>query len=165
MFEGGDAVHEMDCIYEEHAQMVFKYLMVLCKEENLAEELTQETFYRAIKSSNRYDGTCKVSTWLCQIAKHIWYQEIDRKKRKETSELSEEIVSNNICIEEKICLKEQKMELIKQVYKLDQISKEVVLLRITGAFSFREIGELFNKNENWARVTFYRAKQKIGKEV
>lgn len=165
MSEGGEVVHEMNGIYEEHAQRVFKYLMILCKDEHLAEELTQETFYRAIKSSDRYDGTCKVSTWLCQIAKHIWYQEIDKKKRKKTHELSEDIVSTNTCIEEDICLKERKMELMKQVYKLDQISKEVVLLRITGAFSFREIGELFNKNENWARVTFYRAKQKIGKGV
>lgn len=165
MSEGGDVVHEVSGIYEEHAQTVFKYLMILCKDENIAEELTQETFYRAIKSSDRYDGTCKVSTWLCQIAKHIWYQEIDKKKRKKTFELSEKIISTNTSIEEDICLKERKMELMKQVYKLDQTSKEVVLLRITGAFSFREIGELFNKNENWARVTFYRAKQKIGKEV
>lgn len=165
MYAGGDKVHEMNGIYEEHAQTVFKYLMILCKDENLAEELTQETFYRAIKSIDRYDGTCKVSTWLCQIAKHIWYQDIDKKNRKKTFELSEDMVSNNTSIEDVCCLKEKKMEMMKQVYKLDQNAKEVVLLRITGAFSFREIGELFNKNENWARVTFYRAKQKIGKGV
>lgn len=165
MYAGGDKVHEMNGIYEEHAQTVFKYLMILCKDENLAEELTQETFYRAIKSIDRYDGTCKVSTWLCQIAKHIWYQDIDKKNRKKTFELSEDMVSNNTSIEDVCCLKEKKMEMMKQVYKLDQTAKEVVLLRITGAFSFREIGELFNKNENWARVTFYRAKQKIGKGV
>lgn len=158
-------MHEMNRVYEEYAQMVFKYLMTLCKDEYIAEELTQETFYRAIKSSYRYDGTCKVSTWLCQIAKHIWYQEVDKKNRKGIFQLSEDIISTSTCIEEKICLKERKMEFMKRIYKLDQISKEVVLLRITGAFSFREIGELLNKNENWARVTFYRAKQKIGKEV
>lgn len=165
MYEGGDMVHEMSGIYEEHAQTVCKYLMILCKDENLAEELTQETFYRAIKSIDRYDGTCKVSTWSCQIAKHIWYQKIDKKNRKKTSELSEDVVSNNTSVEDGFCLKEKKMEMMKQVYKLDQTSKEVVLLRITGAFSFREIGELFNKNENWARVTFYRAKQKIGRGI
>ncbi|MGL4910944.1 MAG: RNA polymerase sigma factor [Romboutsia sp.] len=153
----------MDGIYKEHAQMIFKYLMSLCKEEQLAEELTQETFYRAIKSSNRYDGTCKISTWLCQIAKHIWYQELDKRARKGTSELNDETPSTNTSIEEAICLKENKMELMKQIYKLEQTSKEVVLLRITGAFSFKEIGEILNKNENWARVTYYRAKQKIAK--
>lgn len=88
-----------------------------------------------------------------------------QKNRKGISQLSEDIISTSTCIEEEICLKERKMEFMKRIYKLDQISKEVVLLRITGAFSFREIGELLNKNENWARVTFYRAKQKIGKEV
>lgn len=165
MYAGGDKVHDVNDIYEKYAQTVFKYLRILCKDENLAEELTQETFYRAIKSIDRYDGTCKVSTWLCQIAKHIWYQEIDKKNRKKTFELSEDMVSNNTSIEDLFCLREKKMEMMKQVYKLDQTAKEVVLLRITGAFSFREIGELFNKNENWARVTFYRAKQKIGKGV
>ncbi|MGX4600045.1 RNA polymerase sigma factor [Faecalimicrobium sp. JNUCC 81] len=156
-------MHEMDGIYKKYAQMVFRYLMSLCNEEQLAEELTQETFYRAIKSSNKYNGTCKISTWLCQIAKHIWYQELDKRNRKRTYELNDEIPSTNANVEESICLKENKMELMKQIYKLEQTSKEVVILRITGAFSFKEIGEIFNKNENWARVTFYRAKQKIGK--
>lgn len=156
-------MHEMDGIYKKYAQMVFRYLMSLCNEEQLAEELTQETFYRAIKSSNKYNGTCKISTWLCQIAKHIWYQELDKRNRKRTYELKDEIPSTNANVEESICLKENKMELMKQIYKLEQTSKEVVILRITGAFSFKEIGEIFNKNENWARVTFYRAKQKIGK--
>lgn len=156
-------MHEMDSIYKEHAQMVFRYLMSLCKEEQLADELTQETFYRAIKSSNRYDGTCKISTWLCQIAKHVWYQELDKRARKGTFELNDETPSTNTGVEEAICLKENKMEFMKQIYKLDQTSKEVVLLRITGAFSFKEIGEILNKNENWARVTYYRVKQKIVK--
>lgn len=71
--------------------------------------------------------------------------------------------SGNESLDEKFCLKEEKMELFQKVHILDEISKEVVLLRITGAFSFKEIAELFGKNENWARVTFYRAKQKIVK--
>ena len=59
--------------FEEYGMFVFKYLMSLCGNADLAEELTQETFYRAIRSSGKFDGSCKVSTWLCQIAKHIWY--------------------------------------------------------------------------------------------
>lgn len=153
----------VDDIYKEYVEMVFKYLLSLCNNEDIAEELTQETFYRAIKSANRYDGTCKVSTWLCQIAKHLWYQEIDKRKRKQTSMIDDNIVSDKINFEERLCLVEQKMQLIKQVHNLGETAKEVVLLRVTGAFSFREIGEVFNKNENWARVTFYRAKQKIMK--
>lgn len=152
-----------DDIYQEYAEIVFKFLIVLCNDEDTAEELTQETFYRAIKSANRYDGTCKVSTWLCQIAKHLWYQEIAKRKRQETAMLDDNIVSNKFNPEEELCLIEDKMQLIKAVHILDETAKEIVLLRITGAFSFREIGEVFNKNENWARVTFYRAKQKIMK--
>lgn len=150
-------------IYHEYAEIVFKFLLSLCNDVNTAEELTQETFYRAMKSANRYNGTCKVSTWLCQIAKHVWYQEIDKRKRKQTSVLDDNIVSDRLSLEDEFCRSEEKMELIKAVHVLEETAKEVVLLRITGAFSFKEIGEVFNKNENWARVTFYRSKQKIMK--
>lgn len=63
---------DMDAIYREYADPVFKYLMTLCRDEDTAQELTQETFYQAVRSVGRYDGRCKVSTWLCQIAKHLW---------------------------------------------------------------------------------------------
>jgi RNA polymerase sigma factor (sigma-70 family) len=154
---------DTDDIYKEYAETVFKFLIILCNDKDTAEELMQETFYRAIKSANQYDGTCKVSTWLCQIAKHLWYQEIDKRNRKKTSMLDDKIVSNKFNPEEELCLIEDKMQLIKAVHILDETAKEIVLLRITGAFSFKEIGEVFNKNENWARVTFYRAKQNIMK--
>lgn len=149
--------------YKEYADMVFKFLMSLCGDKEVAEELTQETFYRAIKSSGRYDGSCKVSTWLCQIAKHVWYQEVEKNKRRKTARLSENIPDKNGNIEEELCLIEDKMQLMKAVHILSEPSKEIILLRITGAFSFKEIGEIFNKSETWARVTFYRAKQKIMK--
>lgn len=154
---------DIDAIYKEYAPIVFKFLISLCNDADTAEELTQETFYRAIKSANRYDGTCKVSTWLCQIAKHLWYQEIDKRKRKGTALLDENIVSDKLNLEENLCLISDKMQLIKAVHILDETAREVVLLRLTGAFSFKEIGEVFSKNESWARVTFYRAKQKIVK--
>ncbi len=154
---------DIDAIYKEYAPIVFKFLISLCNDADTAEELTQETFYRAIKSANRYDGTCKVSTWLCQIAKHLWYQEIDKRKRKGTALLDENIVSDKLDLEENLCLISDKMQLIKAVHILDETAREVVLLRLTGAFSFKEIGEVFSKNESWARVTFYRAKQKIVK--
>lgn len=154
---------KIETIYREYAQIIFKYLMSLCNDVNLAEELTQETFFQAIKSSKRYDGSCKISTWLCQIAKHLWYQELDRRKRKGTVPLEEHFASDDLTPEEQVGVSLEKMELFKSVHVLDVTAKEVVLLRITGAFSFREIGEIFGKNENWARVTFYRAKQKIVK--
>lgn len=152
---------DMDAAYREYAVMVYKFLLSLCYEEELAEELTQETFYQAVRSVDRYDGSCKVSTWLCQIAKHLWYREMECRKRKGTSELTADMESLEKPVEEQLIVKEEKMELFRKVHVLDEISKEIVLLRVTGAFSFKEIAELFGKNENWARVTYYRAKQKL----
>ena len=152
---------DMDAAYREYAVMVYKFLLSLCYEEELAEELTQETFYQAVRSVDRYDGSCKVSTWLCQIAKHLWYREMERRKRKGTSELTADMESLEKSVEEQLLVKEEKMELFRKVHVLDEISKEIVLLRVTGAFSFKEIAKLFGKNENWARVTYYRAKQKL----
>lgn len=154
---------DMDVIYREYADSIFRFLMTLCGEACTAEELTQETFYQAVKSAHKYDGTCKVSTWLCQIAKHLWYRELDKRKRKGTSMLEESMLSDKAGPEDELCIREEKMDVFKKVHILDETAKEVVLLRITGAFSFQEIGEIFGKNENWARVTFYRAKQKIVK--
>ena len=154
---------DMDVIYREYADSIFRFLMTLCGEVCTAEELTQETFYQAVRSAHKYDGTCKVSTWLCQIAKHLWYRELDKRKRKGTSMLEESMVYDKAGPEDELCIREEKMDVFKKVHILDETAKEVVLLRITGAFSFQEIGEIFGKNENWARVTFYRAKQKIVK--
>ena len=153
----------MEEIYLKHGKMVYGFLLTRTQDPDLAEELTQETFYRAVRSAHKYDGTCKVSTWLCQIAKHLWYQELDKRKRKGTSMLEESMVSDKAGPEDELCIREEKMDVFKKVHILDETAKEVVLLRITGAFSFKEIGEIFGKNENWARVTFYRAKQKIVK--
>lgn len=154
---------DMDVVYNDYAQTVFKFLMTLCSDATTAEELTQETFYQAVRCAGKFDGTCKVSTWLCQIAKHLWYQELDRRKRRDAEPIDETLVSGDTSPEEQACLKDEKMALFRKVHVLSEAEKEIVLLRLTGAFSFREIGDIFEKSENWARVTFYRAKQKITK--
>lgn len=148
-------------IYSEYADIVFRYLMCLCHDPDLAEELTQETFCRAIQASFQVRENCRVSTWLCQIAKHVWCQELDRRRRHEHQPLDEKLASGEDSPEELVIRREEKMELFRKVHALKELEKEVVLLRITGAFAFREIGELFGRSENWARVTFYRAKQKL----
>jgi len=158
-------VLEIDSVYRKHAEFVYKYLFSLCHEEDTAEELLQETFYQAIKSAKRYDGSCKVTTWLCQIAKHLWYQELERRRKYQCSDLNENTISKEKMVEEKLCQREQVMEIFQRVHILDETSKELFYLRVMGDFSFKEIGQIFNKNENWARVTFYRVKQKIMKGV
>jgi RNA polymerase sigma factor (sigma-70 family) len=123
----------------------------------------QETFLRAIKSINKYDGTCKIYVWLCQIAKHIWYQELAKKNKTQTTELPPEFPSFGPSVEENIILRDGKMSLFKELHLLDEPMREVMYLRLTADFSFREIGEILSKDETWARVTFYRGKQKIMK--
>ena len=148
-------------IYSEYADMVFRYLMCLCHDADVAEELTQETFCRAIQSSFKVREDCKVSTWLCQIAKHVWYQDLEKRRKHTYHPLDEDLAADGDSPEEIVIRAEEKMELFQKVHALKETEKEVVLLRITGAFAFREIGELFGKSDNWARVTFYRAKQKL----
>ena len=150
-------------IYKQHSKTVYKYLFCLTGKEDTAEELTQETFAIAVKEINKFKGECKVSVWLCQIAKHLWYKQIKKnKKHKDVSidELTEELEVIETT-EDIVCKKEEKLKLFKDMQKLDNLSREVVYLRMIGNLNFIEIGEILGKTANWARVTFYRAKQKI----
>lgn len=152
---------DMDSIFREHSKFVYKYIYSLCHEEETAKELLQETFCQAIRCSRNYDGTCKVTTWLCQIAKLLWYKELERRQKHRITELPENAAFGGVEVEERVCQREQLIEIFQQVHILDELSKEVFFLRVMGDFSFREIGQILGKNENWARVKFYRAKQKI----
>lgn len=150
----------MNAIYRQHAQTVYKFLLSQTRDEDLAEELTQETFYQAVRSIDRFDGRCKVSVWLCQIAKHLWYQHLRKQKREVP--LPEEGVDVPLpSAEEETMDQEGRLELLRQVHQLPEAQKEVVYLRAFGGLSFREIGDVLGKTETWARVTFYRGKEKL----
>ncbi len=158
-------MQNIEQIYEEYFETVYKYLFCLTHNGDIAEELTQETFYRAVKSINSYKGECKISVWLCQIAKNLWYDEC--KKNKKIAKVSEEYIENiesNETAEENVISNDEKMKLYQKMQKLDEKTREVIYLRITGELSFKEIGIIMNQTENWARVTFYRGKNKL-KEV
>ncbi len=150
-------------IYQENMSAVYKYLFCLTHNPDLAEELTQETFYQAAKGIDRFRGDCKVSVWLCQIAKNLWYGEL-RKRRQELLPLEDAgELDSNFNLEECYLQSLDKLTLFKKLHELESSAKEVVYLRLTGELSFAEIGEIMGKTENWARVTFYRGKQKIVK--
>jgi RNA polymerase sigma-70 factor (ECF subfamily) len=153
----GDRIEE---IYKEHARSVYKFLLSLSHDADTAEELTQETFYRAVYSIDKYDGSCKISVWLCQIAKHVWYQELRKRNRHAAQELTEDIPDSST-LEQSALLTSDKLSLYKAIHALSEPMREVVHMRLSGEFSFSEIGEVLGKSENWARTTFYRAKQKI----
>ena len=154
-------MEDMREVYRQHAQTVYKFLLAKTRDEHLAEELTQETFYQAVKSVDRFDGTCKVSVWLCQIAKHLWYQSL-RKQKRETPLSPEDMPeAPGPSAEERLLEREGRMDLLRMVHGLPEPAREVVYLRAFGGLSFREIGDVCGKTETWARVTFYRSKEKL----
>lgn len=152
---------DLEEIYKNHANSVYRYLLSLTHDADVAEELTEETFYRAVYSINTYDGSCQIRVWLCQIAKHIWYQELAKKTKQTHEELHEDIPSPSRSPEEAVLFHGHKMDLYKAIHQLSEPMREVVHMRISGEFSFAEIGEILGQSENWARVNFYRAKQKL----
>ena len=151
---------DLNTVYRKEGALVYKYLCTLCHDEQLAEELTQETFYQALRSCERFDGSCKVSTWLCQIAKHLWYRELERQKKADTP-LTEDLPAKEPTAEERLQSREALVALFRRAHDLSTDAREVFLLRLTGELSFREIGEILGRSENWARVTYYRARQKV----
>lgn len=158
---------DMKKVCEEYYQTVYGYLVSITGGNyDLAEELTQETFYRAIKASGKFRGECKMSTWLCQIAKYAFYQHLDKKKRRKEVSMDDAIeVAAEQQIEKEYISNEQKLEIYKKIQSLESPTKDVLMLRLSGELSFKEIGEILGKSENWARVTFFRGKQMIGKEL
>lgn len=153
-------------IYNEYASTVYKYILCICKNPQLAEEITQETFVIAIKKIHQFRGECKISVWLCQIAKHLLYKQYKKENNlKEISLNTFEDLKIDECIEERLEEKENKIKLYKIIQMLDEKTREVIYLRMQGDLSFKEIGEILNKSESWARVTFFRGKQKIKEEL
>ncbi len=149
---------ELTELYEQHAEQVFKYLITLCRNADVADELTQETFFQAIRSIDNYNGDCKMIVWLCQIAKHTYYKYVD-KQVKQPNQLHTDDLSGSL--ESALIDSENKVELFRIIHLLEEPYKEIVLQRLLGDLSFKEIGEIHQRNENWARVTFYRAKLKL----
>ena len=151
-------------IYKDNFDIVYKYLFCLTHDVNISEELTQETFYRALKNINKFKGEAKLSTWLCQVAKNLWYDELKKKYKNTSFDEKVDLLEVQASPEEKAISKDNKLKLYSNIQKLDLKTREVIYLRITGDLSFKEIGIILNKTENWARVTYYRGKQKL-KEV
>jgi len=159
-------VQNMEKLYDDYFQTVFRYLFCMTNDADLSEELTQETFYQAIKSYGNFRGDCKVSVWLCQIAKYLWFKECKKRERNvkdSIDEISDRLQAKEN-VEGSVLASEYKVSLYQRLQDLDEKTREVMYLRLTGELSFREIGEILKRNETWARVTFYRGKQKLEKE-
>lgn len=151
---------DFEKIFRDYHGLVFKYLVKLSKNPSLAEELTQETFFRAYMNFSSLKDKEKASAWLCQIAKNSYYAWYNEHKKLEPIE-SAETETTSQSIEDLITQKDLSKEVLSCLHKLEEPYKEVFMLSVFGGFSLRDISEIFGKSESWARVTFYRAKQKI----
>jgi len=158
---------EIEDYYEKYGQKVYAYLISITREPETSKDLTQETFLQALRSLNKFNYKCSVCTWLCQIAKNLWCTELKRRKYHPSASQEPDINALDISIippDEKTENADTKMYILRQIHELPEREKEIILLRATGAMSFEEIGQLFGKTANWARVSYYRAKQKLRKE-
>lgn len=150
-----------DQIYKAYFKDVYKYVLSLSKNAVVAEEITQETFFKALKNIDKFDGKCKLYVWLCQIAKNTYFSySTKQKKTLSTTDKTQEY-SDAIDIENLLVVKERAIEIHKILHELEEPYKEVFTLRVFGELSFLQIGNLFMKTESWARVTYHRAKKKI----
>ncbi len=151
---------DFEKIYSENSDFIYKYLLKLCGNNHVAEELTQETFFRAYMNFKNLRNKAKAPVWLCQIAKNTYYSWYKEQKRIHSFEENDEL-KDDFDIEgffEKRELSEKAFELL---HNLEEPYKEVFMLSVFGQLSLKEISRLFGKSESWARVTFYRAKQKL----
>lgn len=153
-------------IYTEYSVPVYRYLYTLTHNTDLAEELTQDTFLDAVRCMDRYDGSCKLLVWLCQIGKHKWFDWLKKQKHRQTVPFEEELTAAPGTGPEDIAAaNDATLRLYAHIHALPPNACEVVLLRSLGGLSFREIGEIMGISENGARVLFHRAKQKLAERM
>jgi len=146
-------------IYSEYYPMVHAYIYRLCQNEELADEITQETFYKVLRKSHTYRGECKLSVWICQIAKNELYTCL--KKNKRFADHPMETIAQENEFEQALANKDMALRVHEVLHTLDEPFREVFYLRVFAELSFREIGHIHKKTENWARVTYHRAKLKV----
>lgn len=149
-------------LYQTYYMDVYSYIMTLTRDSSLSEELTQEVFYRAMKSE--FLGKSSELTWLCAIAKNLCTDEF--RRRKKDAVFDEEIVdntdpSNQTNIEHSVISKMETLQIHIALHQLEEPYREVFSLRVFGELSFKDIGMVFGKTENWARVTYHRGKLKL----
>ena len=149
-------------IYKEYAEMIYRFLLRMCHDEYLAEDLMQDTFLKAIEKINTFDMRCKLSTWLCQIAKNTYFDYLRKQQKQDDMQLQEEtLTETEVSIEELLMSAEGVREIHKMIHGLSEPYKEVFLLRYYADLSYQEIGNMFNKTEVWGRVTYLRSKEML----
>lgn len=154
-----------EILYQKYYENVLRFLRGISRDEYLAEELTQETFYRAMKSIHTFRGDTDICVWLCSIAKNLFYTHQKKQGRITPEDTFENYQSEEKLFEQMIADKETALQIHRVLHDLKEPYKEIFSLRIFGELSFKEIAELFHKSEHWACVTYHRAKEMIRQEL
>ena len=151
---------EFEEIYATYFSDVYMYIRRLSRDEHLAEEITSETFFKAISSIESFRGDCDIRVWLCQIAKNCYFTYLKKTKRIDSIE-DIEIAEQSENFEERFFQKDAAMQIQKVLHDIPDPYKEVFMWRVFAEMSFKQIGQIFHKSENWACVTYHRARSKI----
>jgi RNA polymerase sigma-70 factor (ECF subfamily) len=164
---GGVSVTEFEKIYITYFNDVYLYARKLSGNESVAEEITSETFFKAMRSIGKFRGDCDVRVWLCQIAKNSYYTFLKRHNQLADAENIDDTVacerSDNI--EDKLVIEDQAMKVHNHLHDLPEPYKEVFMLRVFGELNFKQIGMIFSKTDNWACVTYHRARNKLKEKM
>ena len=161
--KGGGRVMDIEKIYDAYFNDVYLYVRKLSGNDSVAEEITSDTFCKAISSIEKFRGECDLRVWLCQIAKNSYFSYL--KKNKQTTSLDDaelqELADPDALIAEEIVKREDIQQAQKAVHTLPEPYREVFMWRVFADLSFKQIGELFHKTDNWACVTYHRARKMI----
>ena len=154
-------MQSLEEIYELYSKKVFLFLLSKTNNELLAEELTQETFFQAVQCIDQFKGNSSILTWLCGISQNVWLKYL--RKHQELLPLENEHIEATL--NKNIDIQWEQKEILHLIHGMTEPMREVMYLRLISNLSFAEIGEIIGKTENWTRVTFFRGKQKIVKEI
>lgn len=154
-------MNKFEEIYEAYFSDVYKYLRGLTANEHLSEELTSDTFFKAMKAIDSFRGDCDIRVWLCQIAKNTYLSYLRKQKNVESLDDNEELSIMQDDIEKILVDKQLAFKIHQKLHKIKEPYKEIFSLRVFGELSFKQIGELFGKSEHWACVSYHRAKEMI----
>ncbi len=152
---------DFDQIYQLYFKDVYLYLRSICANEDIAEEMTQEAFTKALKALHTFDGSEDVRGWLFTIARNTYYSYYRKQKHYSKEALEENLADPSVSFTQKIMDEDSAFQIHRFLHQMKEPYKEVFTLRIFGELSFERIGQLFGKNDVWARVTFYRGKKQI----
>ena len=158
---------DFEKVYKEYFNDVYLYIKRLSGDEHIAEDITSETFFKALKSIDSFRGECEIRVWLCQIAKNSYYTYIKKNSKIQNVEETEliNLPDNKNNVADDVANKMQALVIQKILEELEEPYREVFMWRVYAELSFKEIAGIFNKSENWACVTYHRARNQIKKRL